>query len=251
MARNEFSSKSTDRGHFCLDLSQPLSCPGRRACTSQCYGSPIQLDLLPGSASRSLGYHHDSCRPRCSLSAKVSQTPNHCLTSVNPLRKLVLAILIIGVAAVTSASGAYYYVQSVASRANQPSLCRDPSSISSHVYHPNRLQQIKPCIIASGIVDNVFAEDDGDYHVRLALDSQYENLTNGANQSYQYGDLIVEIICATTINQQDAFSACQGYTNSITIPIVNDHITVTGPYVLDTNHYNWAEIHPVYSLTIS
>ena len=33
--------------------------------------------------------------------------------------------------------------------------------------------------------------------------------------------------------------------------IINDHITVTGPYVLDTNHYNSAEIHPVYTLTIS
>ena len=31
----------------------------------------------------------------------------------------------------------------------------------------------------------------------------------------------------------------------------NDHITVTGPYVLDMDHYGWAEIHPVYTLTIS
>jgi hypothetical protein len=25
---------------------------------------------------------------------------------------------------------------------------------------------------------------------------------------------------------------------------------ITGPYVLDSDHYNWAEIHPVYSLVI-
>ena len=87
--------------------------------------------------------------------------------------------------------------------------------------------------------------------MRLALDSQYSNLTNSANDQYQYGDLVVEIICALPITQSDAVSACQNYTNTITIPTVNDHITITGPYVLDREHYNWAEIHPVYSLTIS
>jgi len=110
---------------------------------------------------------------------------------------------------------------------------------------------ISSCITASGFVDNVFREADGDYHVRLALDSQYSNLINSANDQFQYGDLVVEIICALPITQSDAVSACQNYTNTIAIPSVNDHITVTGPYVLDTAHSNWAEIHPVYTLTIS
>src|SRR5438876_7000067 len=114
----------------------------------------------------------------------------------------------------------------------------------------NRLTIVKSCITASGVVDNVLQEADGDYHVRLALDSQYSNPTNAGNQ-HQYGDLVVEIICALPITQSDAVSACQNYTNNITVPSINDHITVTGPYVLDTNHYNWAEIHPVYTLTIS
>ncbi len=87
--------------------------------------------------------------------------------------------------------------------------------------------------------------------MRLALDPQYSNLTNSANDQYQYYDLVVEIICALPITQSDAVSACQNYTSTITIPSVNDHITVTGPYVLDTDHYDWSEIHPVYTLTIS
>jgi len=126
-----------------------------------------------------------------------------------------------------------------------------PDSISNHVYNSYRLNLIKPCVTASGVVENVFEEADGDYHVRSALDSQYSDLTNSANDQYQYGDLVVEIICALPISQSDAVSACQNYTNSIPIPSVNDHITVTGPYVLDTSHYSWAEIHPVYNLTIS
>lgn len=167
------------------------------------------------------------------------------------MRTTVIVILLVTIAAVVSAGGAYYYYWNVAPASNQPSLCRDPDSISSHVYNPYRLQQVKPCITVSGIVDNVITEKDGDYHVRLALDPQYSNLINNANRDYQYGDLVVEIICATTINQQDAVLACQDYTNNITIPNINDNITVTGPYVLDNDHGGWAEIHPVYSLTIT
>jgi hypothetical protein len=144
----------------------------------------------------------------------------------------------------------YYSFSHNGSPPSSQSSCSDPASISSHVYNPYRLQIIKPCITASGTVENVFEEADGDYHVRLALDSQYSNLTNSANDQYQYGDLVVEIICALPITQSDAVSACQNYANNITIPSVNDHIKVTGPYALDTEHYNWAEIHPVYSLTI-
>jgi hypothetical protein len=143
-----------------------------------------------------------------------------------------------------------YYVSHNGPPAPNNSQCSDPDSISSHVYNPYRLNIIRSCITASGIVDNVLQEADGDYHIRLALDSQYSNLTNAGNQ-HQYGDLVVEIICALPITQSDAVSACQNYTNNITIPSINDHITVTGPYVLDTNHYNWAEIHPVYTLTMS
>ena len=159
-------------------------------------------------------------------------------------------IVLIGVVAVATASGVYYYYRNASSVSNQPSLCNDPNSMSSHVYNPYRLQLVKPCITASGVVEHEFEEADGDYHLLLALDSQYSNLTNSANQS-EYGDLVVEIICALPISQQDAVLACQDYTNSITIPSVNEHITVTGPYVLDNDHSDWAEIHPVYSLTIS
>jgi hypothetical protein len=166
-------------------------------------------------------------------------------------RKVVLAVLLAAVVIAVSAGVTGYYIIHTGSPTADHSSCSDPDSISSHVYNPYRLTITKPCITASGIVENVFSEADGDYHVRLALDSPYSNLTNSANDQYQYGDLVVEIICALPITQSDAVSACQNYTNNITIPNVNDHITVTGPYVLDTEHSNWAEIHPVYILTIS
>ncbi len=48
----------------------------------------------------------------------------------------------------------------------------------------------------SGTVDRVIVEDDGDAHIQLSLDPAYSNLTNSANDQYQYGDLVVEVICA-------------------------------------------------------
>lgn len=167
------------------------------------------------------------------------------------MNKVVLAIVFVAVVAAISGGSAFYYVRYVAPFASHTSTCSDPDSISSHVYNPSRLTIIQSCITASGTVENVINESDGDYHLRLALDDQYSNLTNSANDRYQYGDLVVEIICALPVNQTDAVSACQEYVNNITIPNVSDHITVTGPYVLDTDHYGWAEIHPVYTLAIS
>ena len=166
------------------------------------------------------------------------------------MRKTVPVLALIAVSALVVAGASYYYVSHNGPPASNNSQCSDPDSISSHVYNPYRLNIVKSCITASGVVDNVLQEADGDYHVRLRLDSKYSNLTNAGNQ-HQYGDLVVEIICALPVTQPDAVSACQNYTNSITVPNINDHIMVTGPYVLDTNHYNWAEIHPVYTLTIS
>jgi hypothetical protein len=163
---------------------------------------------------------------------------------------LVLAIALVAVVVLVGGISAFDYYRNVAMSSNHPSQCNDPDSISSHVYNPDRLTIVNSCIKASGTVENVFEEKDGDYHLRVALDSNYSSLVNDANRQYQYGDLVVEIICALPINQQDAVSACQGYTSNITVPSVGDHITVTGPYVLDTDHYDWAEIHPVYSLTI-
>jgi hypothetical protein len=167
------------------------------------------------------------------------------------LRKTVAAIALTVAVVLVAAGVTAYYVSHNGPPGSNNSHCSDPDSISSHVHNPYRLQIIKLCITASGVVDIVLQEADGDYHVRLALDSQYSNLTNSANDQYQYGDLVVEIICALPITQSDAVSACQNYTNNITIPSINDHIIVRGPYALDTDHYDWAEIHPVYTLTIS
>ena len=153
------------------------------------------------------------------------------------MSKTVPAVVLTDVVVLVAAGASYYYTSQTPA-SDHTSQCNDPDSISSHVYNPYRLDVVKSCITASGVVDNILEEADGDYHVRLALDLQYSNLTNSANDQYQYGDLVVEIICALPITQSDAVSACQNYTNNITIPSINDHITVTVPYVLETDHHD-------------
>ncbi len=165
--------------------------------------------------------------------------------------KAPLVVALVVVSLVGAVAGFYFYDRfrlSPDGVSTPSSSCSDPASISSHIYNPYRLQIVKSCTTASGTIDRVIEEDDGDVHLRLNLDSAYSNLTNSANDQYQYGDLVVEIICVNPPNQTDAIPACQNYTNQIPVPSLGQHITITGPYVLDTDHYNWAEIHPVYSL---
>ena len=168
--------------------------------------------------------------------------------------KTLLLVAVITVALVGSLAGFYFYDQSrttTGTGSTSSSTCSDPASISSHIYNSYRLQIVKSCITASGTIDRVIDEADGDVHLRLNLDQAYSNLTNSGNQGYpQYGDLVVEIICVNPPSQTDAIPACQNYTNQIPVPSTGQHITITGPYVLDTDHYYWAEIHPVYSLAI-
>src|SRR5712692_9960704 len=157
--------------------------------------------------------------------------------------KTPLVVALVVVSLVGAVAGFYFYDQlrqSPGAGSTSSSGCSDPASISSHVYNSYRLQIVKSCTTASGTVDTVIEESDGDVHLRTNLDQAYSNLTNSGNDQYQYGDLAVEIICVNPPSQTDAIPSCQNYTNQIQVPSAGQHIVITGPYVLDTDHYNWA-----------
>ncbi len=164
--------------------------------------------------------------------------------------KLVATVaILVGTVLAGVALGNYYYNLNRISPEKAAPTCRDPYSTESHIYNPDRLVVYKDCLTVSGTVDRVIVENDGDYHIRLRLDPPYQNLTNNVNDNQQYGDLVLEIVCANTVTQPDAIDACQNYINHVTVPQEGQHIVATGPYVLDTDH-GWTEIHPVLSLTI-
>src|SRR5713226_1885003 len=166
------------------------------------------------------------------------------------LRLVVIVAIILATVVAGVTFGTYYYGLYRSSSQRRASTCPDPYSTASHIYSPDRLVVYKDCQTVSGIVDRVIVEADGDYHIRLGLDAPYQSLTNSVNNSDQYGDLVLEIVCANPVTQTDAIDACKNYVNHVTVPQEGEHILATGPYVLDIDH-GWTEIHPVYSLTVT
>ncbi len=121
------------------------------------------------------------------------------------------------------------------------------ATLWNHVYHPQRLNILDACKTVTGVIESVKVEPDGDYHIRLRLDSPFSQLVNQENIDKQHGDLILEPICEHAVTQTDAVSACSGFAGTIAPPTVGSHVKVTGSYVLDTEH-GWMEIHPVTSI---
>jgi hypothetical protein len=121
------------------------------------------------------------------------------------------------------------------------------------VYHPSRLEVIHPCVSISGTVMSVRAEDDGDVHFDLRVDPR---LINAGNVAHQHGWLVVEIVPAhkpgCVVGQPPGpasgtydYGTCTGA--NVATPAIGARVTVTGPYVLDSNH-GWMEVHPAWSV---
>jgi len=139
------------------------------------------------------------------------------------------------------------------------------------VYLPSRLRVVKDCLTVSGIVDCVRHEPDGDVHIRLRLARRYRRFLRPANAAQVCAGrkgkaghgphLVVEIIPQHGGLPFPDNSADRAGFVTPRAPRVGDHITVTGPYVLDTNSLhdlifpgeqvkNWAEIHPAWNVTV-
>jgi hypothetical protein len=85
------------------------------------------------------------------------------------------------------------------------------------------------CRPVSGTVRAISHEQDGDLHIGVDTGGA---LTNSVNRSKLGGTLLVE------------FMPRDG--GHLPAPSVGDHISLTGAWVLDTNH-GWRELHPVWS----
>ncbi len=134
------------------------------------------------------------------------------------------------------------------------------------VYSPGRLRLLDRCKTVSGTVDCLKVEPDGDVHIRLRLDRQFAGLLEPANSLHTCADhagphLVVEIIPQHPQGIfRDNNANAGGFITPVT-PAPGDHVTVTGPYVIDTNILhrvlyqgraaeNWAEIHPAWAIRV-
>ena len=136
----------------------------------------------------------------------------------------------------------------------------------SGVYFPSRLHVLDRCMTVSGTVDCSKNEPDGDVHLRVRLDRQFSRLLKPANSLQTCANdlgphLVVEIIPQHPEGLVRDNDADAGGFIDPPVPAAGDHITVTGPYVIDTNILhrvlyqgraaeNWAEIHPAWAIRV-
>jgi hypothetical protein len=147
-----------------------------------------------------------------------------------------------------------------------PGHCKTGAPLAG-VYLPSRLHLKHGCVTVSGIVDCVRHEDDGDIHFGLRVDPAYRRLLTRAN-AYQKcpghsgPHLVVEIIPQHGHLPFPTNSATLGGFITPAAPKAGEHVTVTGPYVWDSNILhdlvypgknvaNWAEIHPAWNITVT
>jgi hypothetical protein len=166
--------------------------------------------------------------------------PNHCH---KPRLDSVVAFLVGLIAALSVACGGSAVGPSGAHTvpAASPPTC--DANLWAHVYDASRLTVLNPCLTVTGTVDNApHASDDGDLTFHFVPDPAFSGLLNSASN----GHLHVEAICQAAIQSDtpQASHSCGAFKGSVIIPPPGTRVSVTGPYVLDTNH-GWTEIHPV------
>ena len=123
------------------------------------------------------------------------------------------------------------------------------TSFWKYVYNPERLEVIDKCKTVTGVIEESSADDDGDQHMLLKLDNGQEGLLTKKNIKKKQGDLVIEAVCANKTTLGKVGNTCNGYINKIQIPILGNHVKVTGSYVIDS-HNGWAEIHPITKIEI-
>jgi hypothetical protein len=160
----------------------------------------------------------------------------------------------------------YYWVQIPFLKFNlQVGQCKWGPPLAG-VYFPGRLHLLDRCTTVSGTVDCLKVEPDGDVHLRLRVDPQFSRLLKPANSIQTCADelgphLVVEIIPQHPQGLFRDNSADRGGFITPVTPAAGDHITVTGPHVIDTNILhrvlyqgraaeNWAEIHPAWAIRV-
>lgn len=115
----------------------------------------------------------------------------------------------------------------------------------------------------TGTVASIRHEDDGDIHIDLSLPAGESHLLDQANYSDEDGALVTEIVPAdqpgcspglapplpATAYRSASYNYGECTGADIATPPFGSDVSVTGPYVLDSDH-GWMEIHPVWAVTV-
>ena len=113
--------------------------------------------------------------------------------------------------------------------------CRSGDPLA-RIYNPLRFRVLSGCEVASGVVESVTLQDEGDQRIYVRPDAQYANLLHIGNSNYQNALLVLELI-----SRDQA---------TVPVPSIGTHITFVGPLVYDTENH-WNAMYPVWSITTS
>ncbi len=120
--------------------------------------------------------------------------------------------------------------------------CNGRTNAFTGVHDPARLRIVHDCVTARGVVAGIpFTADDGDYCFDLRVeDANATPILSLGNIVLRHGNLHVEIIPRDRglLNRLGGM-VCKG-----------DELIVTGVHVVDTDHGQWAEIHPALNITL-
>jgi hypothetical protein len=142
-----------------------------------------------------------------------------------------------------------------------PSILRTPTPLpsatstqacngASLVYHPYRLRALGACALYRGTVIANLHETDGDHHLWVAPDPGYDGYLAPANLYHGVPALVAEIVPACTTEPADSAAAARCPASTLHEPAVREHVEIVGPWVADTLHGDWHELHPVVSIRV-
>lgn len=117
-----------------------------------------------------------------------------------------------------------------------------------YVYSPDRLTVLQPCVRISGTVVDIQRAEDGDFHIDVKVDQESAAVLTPGNATEGAGYLIVEPVCVHA-----ASPVAEGLCKTDPDPVdmsklaAGQHVWMEGRYVLDSEHSDWAELHPLYA----
>ena len=123
-----------------------------------------------------------------------------------------------------------------------PHGCSGRTDLFAGVHDPSRLRIVHECVSVEGVVAGIPSmADDGDYCLDLeVLKSNATPLLTAGNTILRKGRLHAEVTPRDmSVIEGLGGMVCKG-----------DRLIITGVHVVDTDHGQWAEIHPVLSIQL-
>jgi hypothetical protein len=123
-----------------------------------------------------------------------------------------------------------------------PQPCAGRVHVFEGVHYPARLRIVHSCASVEGVVEGIpFTADDGDYCFDLrVVKANFTPTLSIGNYVLRHGYLHVEIIPKDRVLLFNLGGMiCKG-----------DLVNITGVHVVDTDHGQWAEIHPALNIRL-